>query len=93
MTLAAWLIAMIAPLVVRGLIALSFTAVVFTGVTELVASLVASAQSSWASMPFAVLQLVSLSGIPEVLGLLFGALSARVTMWAAVGMSRYVLKK
>lgn len=92
-TLAAWLMSMIAPMVVRGLIALSFTAVTFTGVTELTASLVTSAQSSWSAMPVAVLQLVTLSGIPEVMGLLFGALTARVAMWAAVGMSRYVFKK
>ncbi len=93
MNIAAWLLSMVAPLVVRGLIALSFTAVTFTGVTELTASLVSSAQSSWSAMPVAVLQLVALSGIPEVLGMLFGALTARVAMWAAVGASRYVFKK
>lgn len=92
MTAAAWLLALIGPLVIRGIIALGFTAVTFTGVTALVATLVSSAQTSWASMPAAVLQLVALSGIPEVMGMLFGALTARVTMWAAVSMSKYVLK-
>lgn len=92
MNIAAWLMTMVGPMVVRGLIALSFTAVTFTGVTELTSLLVSSAQSSWASMPIAVLQLVALSGIPEVMGLIFGAMTARVAMWVAVSASRYVFK-
>ena len=90
--LAAWLLALIGPLVVRAIIALGFTALVFTGVTELVNQLIASAQASWSTIPLAVLQLCSLSGIPESLGMLFGAYMARVAMWASVGAARYVLK-
>lgn len=93
MNIASWLLSMVAPLVVRAIIALGFTVVTFTGVTDLVASLVSTAQSNWAAMPAAVLQLVALSGIPQVMGMIFGALSARVAMWAAVGASRYVFKK
>lgn len=92
MSAAIWLFALVSPLVIRAIIALGFTAVTFTGVTALTATLVTSAQSSWSSMPSAVLSLVALSGVPEVLGMLFGALTARVAMWAAVGASRYVLK-
>ena len=86
------LMGLVAPMVARAVIALGFTAVTFTGVTVLTQSLVNSAVASWATMPAAVLQLVALSGIPEVIGLLFGALTARVAMWAAVGASRYVFK-
>lgn len=92
-TLMTFLMAMVAPMVVRAIIALGFTAVVFTGVTELTNSLVSSAQSSWATMPAAVLSLIALSGIPQVMGMLFGSLVARVAMWAAVGASRYVFSK
>lgn len=91
-TLATFLVGMLAPLLVRGLIALSFTAVVFTGVTEVVNQLVAMAQSSWATLPSTVLSLVALSGIPQVMGMIFGAYTARVAMWAAVGAARYVFK-
>ena len=91
-TLSAFLVSMLAPLVVRGLIALSFTAIVFTGVTELTTSLVATAQSNWGAIPSAVLGFCALSGIPQVLGMIFGAYTARVAMWAAVGASKYVLK-
>lgn len=92
MNWAAFLVSMVGPLVARAVIALGFTAVTFTGVTALTNSLVATAQANWSGMPVAVLQLSALSGIPEVLGMLFGALTARVAMWAAVGASRYVLK-
>lgn len=92
MNIAAFLIAMVGPLLVRGVIALAFTIVTFTGVTELVAGMVSLAQTSWSAMPVAVLQLCTLSGIPEVLGLIFGAYSARVAMWVALGASRYVAK-
>lgn len=68
--LAAWLLALIGPLVIKAIIALGFTAIVFTGVTELVNQLIASAQASWSTIPLAVLQLCSLSGIPESLGML-----------------------
>ena len=50
------------------------------------------AQQSWTAIPVAVLQLCTLSGIPQVLGMIFGAYMARVAMWAAVGAARYVLK-
>lgn len=92
MQLGAWLLALVGPLVIKAIIALGFTALVFTGVTELVNQLIASAQSSWSAIPVAVLQLCSLSGIPESLGMLFGAYMARVAMWASVGAARYVLK-
>lgn len=93
MNLASWLLALVAPLVVRGLIALGFTAVVFTGVTELVNALVATAQANWAAIPSTILQLASLSGIPESLGMVFGAYMARVAMWSSVGAAKYVFKK
>lgn len=91
-TLAAFLLSMVAPLVMRGLVALAFTAVTFTGVTELISGMVTLAQNSWSAMPLSVLQLAALSGIPEVMGMIFGAYSARVAMWAAVGATRYVVK-
>lgn len=93
MNLAAWLMSMVAPLVLRAVAALGFTAVTFTGVKGLCDALVATAQSSWSQMPATVLQLASLSGIPEVLGMIFGAVMAMVSLKAAVGFSRYVFKK
>ena len=88
----AFLLGMAGPLVVKGVIALGFTAVTFTGVTLLTNQLVQSAQANWAALPSTVINLASLSGIPEFLGMVFGALVARVAMWASVGATRYILK-
>lgn len=87
-----WIMAAAVPLAVRVIAALGFTAVTYTGVTALVNELVGIAQQNWSAMPTAVLQLCTLSGIPQVLGMIFGAYMARVAMWAAVGAARYVLK-
>lgn len=92
MTLWATLLAMVVPFVVRAIIGLGFTLVTFTGVNLVVTQLVTGAQSSWASMPLAVLQLAALSGIPEVLGMLFGAMAAVMALKIAAGGSRYVAK-
>lgn len=92
MNVAAWLLTLVGPLVVRIVAALGFTAVTYTGVTALINQLVTTAQSNWSAMPTAVLQLCTLSGIPQVLGMIFGAYMSRVAMWAAVGAARYFLK-
>jgi hypothetical protein len=92
MNLFSWIMAAAVPLAVRIIAALGFTAVTYTGVTALVNELVGIAQQNWSAMPTAVLQLCTLSGIPQVLGMIFGAYMARVAMWAAVGAARYVLK-
>lgn len=88
----AWLLAALGPLAIRVVAALGFTAVSYTGVTQLVGQLVTMAQNNWAAMPTAVLQLCTLSGIPQVMGMVFGAYMARIAMWAAMGAARYVLK-
>lgn len=92
MNWATWALALVGPVVARAVIALGFTAVTFSGVELAANQLVAMAQANWSSMPLAVLQLASLSGIPEFLGMTFGAFVARLAMWAAVGASRYVFK-
>jgi hypothetical protein len=90
--IAQWLMTLVGPMVLRAVISLGFTTITFAGVTALVNSLVASAQSQWSSLPVAVLQLASLSGIPESLGMILGAYIARVAMWQAVAGAKYVLK-
>lgn len=92
MTWAALIMALVGPVVVRAVIALGFTAVTFTGVTLAINNLVTMAQSNWSALPLTVIQLSSLSGIPEFLGMVFGAVVARAAMWASVGASRYIFK-
>lgn len=92
MSVIGWLLTALGPLLIRAVVALGFTAVTYTGVTALVGQLVTSAQSSWSAMPYSILQLASLSGIPQVMGMIFGAYMARIAMWAAAGAAKYVLK-
>ena len=84
---------MVAPMVIRAIIAAGFTAVTYTGVTTLVNSMVSDAQSKWSSMPATVIQLASLCGIPEALGMIFGAMLAVFAAKSAVGFSKYIFKK
>ena len=92
MQLGAWLLALIGPLVVRGILALGFTTVTFVGVTALVNQLVGYAQTYWSSTPATILALASLSGIPECLGMIFGALMSLFTMWTTTAAMKFVLK-
>ena len=92
MTIAAWLLAVCLPLVIRAVIGLGFTALTFTGISAIVDQLVGLAQSNWAAMPAGVLQLAALSGIPQVMGMIFGAYAARMAIYYATGLKRFVLK-
>lgn len=91
MPLAAWLMSMAAPLAFRVLIALGFTAVTFTGVTVAMNSLVTTAQTSWSTLPAGVLAIVSMSGIPQALGMIMSAYAARIAVWAAGNGTKYIL--
>lgn len=90
MNIATLLMALVGPMAVRVLIALGFSAVTFTGVTLTSNALISYAQNSWSGIPLDVMQLASLSGIPEFFGMVFGAYVARVSMWAVVSASRYM---
>ena len=92
MNLVTWIMGLVAPLVIRAVIALGFTAVTYTGVTALANQLMATAQTQWATLPLNLLQLAELSGLPESLGMIAGAFVARVALWASLNGVKYVLK-
>ena len=92
MRLVTWLLALVGPVAIRALSALGFTAVIFTGVEVSVNQLLQSAQTSWGTLPYAVLQMSAISGVPEALGMIFGALLGVFSLKAAVGLSSYVFK-
>lgn len=92
MPLAAWLLSLVAPFAIRALVALGFTAVSFVGVSTLANQLIQIAQQNWGALPIAALQMASLSGIPEALGMIVGAYAARLAVWSALNGTRYLLK-
>ena len=92
MNLWSWIIAAVAPIVIRVVVALGFTAVTFTGVTALSNQLITIAQNNWSTLPVSVLQIATLSGIPQSLGMIAAAYVARVGLWASINGVKYVLR-
>lgn len=82
----------VGPLAIRALVAIGFGVVSFTGVTQAFTGLVTYATSSWSSLPVSVLQLATLAGIPQALGMVFGAMLARVSLWAFANGSRLMFR-
>lgn len=74
-----WLLAAAWPIAKKVLVMLGIGMVTYASVTTLVNSVVAQAQANWGQVSGAVLQLSSLGGIPEVLGIITGALVARAS--------------
>lgn len=93
MTWATWLLSLAGPLVIRALLAIGVSVLTITGVDTAFGGLVSSAQSYYGGMPSAVLGLASLAGVPQALGIVFGAFNARLAMWLAVSATRWVTAK
>jgi len=91
MTIASWLLTLVGPMALRVLTILGLGTVTFTGVTASLQTLIDMAMTNWSTIPVAVLQLASLMGIPQGLGIIAGAMTARVGMWAAVSATKFVL--
>jgi len=91
MTWATLLISLAGPLVLRALTVLGIGTVTFTGVTASLQSLIDLGISNYAGMGGDVLALCGLAGVPQALGIICGAMTARVGMWAAISATRFVL--
>lgn len=79
------------PLVRKVLVMMGIGVLTYSALTTLVNSIVSNAQSNWGQLTGAALQLSSLGGIPQVLGIITGALVARVT-FIAVGKIGVITK-
>lgn len=90
-TIAAFLMGMVGPLVLRALTMLGIGLITFTGVTAAVQGLIDLAVSSWGGIPGDVLALAGLAGIPACLGIICGAYIARTGMWVAVSATRWIV--
>lgn len=88
----AFLAAAVGPLAIRALVAIGFAAVSFAGVTTAFTALTTYAQSQWSALPAGVLQLAGLAGVPGGIGLIFGAMAARIALWMAANGSKLVFK-
>lgn len=93
MNLAAWLLTIAGPLVVRALAYIGIVAATVTGVDVAFAGLLTQLQTSSAAMPPTVLQLLGLAGAPQAIGIIWGAFNARLTLWIALASTRWITSK
>ena len=90
-SLATFLMGLAGPMILRMAAALGISTLTFTGVTAGLQSLIDMATNNWQSLPSDVLQLASVAGIPQCIGIICGAMTARVGMWVAVSATRFVV--
>ncbi len=93
MSLFAFLLGAVGPLVARALTYIGISVLTITGVETAFGALQSAAQSSWGGLPVAVLGLASLAGVPEALGIIFGCFNARLALWLATSMTRWAVAK
>lgn len=92
-TLAAWLMANIGAFGTQLLLSLGFSWLTYSSVDTGLGLLTSYAQQYWSGLPADVLQLASLAGVPQGLGIIFGAMSGRVGLWLAGNAKKLVTKK
>lgn len=89
MPIAAWLMSISGPLVLRVLAQLGIGIVTFIGVEAGVTAALSHAQSVYLGVPAVVLQFLAIAGVNSALGILAGGVTARLTFMA---MKRFQLK-
>lgn len=87
-----FLFAAVGPLAIRALVAIGFASVSFAGVTYAFNGLVTYAQGQWAGLPASVLQIANICGVGLALGMVFGAMTARIGIWAAANTTKLIFK-
>ena len=92
MTLFSFLAAAVGPLAIRILLALGISAVTFVGVDLVVQALVGRVVSSYSGLPAATLQLVSLAGVGQGLGVVLGAVNARLALWSFASATKWITR-
>lgn len=91
-TLFTFLLGAAGPLALRVLATLGVGVVTFTGVEAGLRGLITVAQNNWSSAGADVLGLAAMAGIPQALGIVAGAMVARLAAWVAVSATRWLVK-
>lgn len=81
MKIGTWLAGLAQPMVAKVLIALGFQVVTITGVVASVDAVKALFLAHVGAMPAAGLQLGLIAGAGEAMGIIFGAIATRLTLW------------
>lgn len=91
-TLAALLMGLVGPMVLRALTTLGLGLMTFTGVAVALQGLIDQAVSNYASIPSDILGLAGLAGVPQAVGIICGAMVARVGLWVASSATKWITK-
>lgn len=89
MPIAAWLLSISTPIVVRVLAQLGIGIVSYVGVEAAVNQLISLARTSWSGLPSLALQFMAIGGFNTALGIIAGGVTARL---AFVLLKRFYLK-
>lgn len=91
MTLWSFLLAAVGPLAIRVLSALGISMLTFVGVEAVVNELIQYVTTAWSSLAGDAALLLGLAGLGQGMGIVLGAITARLAIWSAASASRWVV--
>lgn len=91
MSLWSFLASAVGPLAIKILAALGISLLTFVGVEAVVGELVQYAVSAWSGLSGDAAAILGLAGLGEGIGMVLGAINARLAIWSAASASRWVV--
>ena len=82
MPLALWVLALVGPVVKKVLVALGVGIVTYTSLQYLGGQISSAVMGAWGGVSGSILQILSLAGLPECIGITLGAINARIALIA-----------
>lgn len=82
MPLALWALALVGPLVKKVLVALGVGIVTYASLQYLGVQINSAVISAWGGVSGPIMQILSLAGFPESIGITLGAINARIALIA-----------
>jgi hypothetical protein len=90
--LAAWLFALVQPLVSRVLVVLGLSFATYQGLDVVLNTLVTAVSTSWAALPATTIQLARLAGIAEGLSIIGSAVATRLLIVSLQSSKAFLTK-
>jgi len=88
MPLAAWLFALIVPLAQKLLVGLGIGWITFEAFNFLATQLQGAVLSAWGGVGGVTLQILSLAGVPDAIGIVLGAFTAKAALAAVARLGK-----
>ncbi|RKP46854.1 DUF2523 domain-containing protein [Trinickia fusca] len=92
MTIAAWLMSLVGPMIIQGLIALGVGVLTVTGIDLAVNTALGWVSTNVGGIPNDLLSILALSGLFQAMSYIGGAITARVTLAGASAAKRWFIK-